>query len=409
MLCEIALDPRVELHNMNRSDLYDAFVHQILARELAKPARYQYFGVDIRRKFNRSVAWWLWEKGGASTSTLADLPGSICTTSVGKVSHSFDLEGLKRELVAGCLVEKLGGGVFFPHRSIQEFLVSEYFWDEILPTGMLNFDAIIATCTPDVTEFLVGRIEQERRAGSNLSAKVTNLLNSLQQIQARKVSKAQVWPFYVICRASGAVIKPNVEGSPLRFMLGFFVANDEITFEIKKPKSRKYMVDSLRNLSRPGDLTVQTVVSLWCQVVLSNEKTLKDDVVNFLFNLVALNELVAVIEQSLKSEGKLYFSRWQLPFKLWLFFRCVCVRFVNDELSMIFDASEMLSVVKESRSPDFEDIGWTKGVALDRAVLRCSVESVCKRLYDERADSPSAKKVARFFKDEAINRRVTTI
>src|ERR1700757_1196656 len=75
-----------------------------------------------RRKFNRSVAWWLWQQGGASTSVFHDLPVEMCKAAVVGIRHEFDIEGLKRELVAGCLVEKGGGTIYFAHRSIQEFL-----------------------------------------------------------------------------------------------------------------------------------------------------------------------------------------------------------------------------------------------------------------------------------------------
>lgn len=127
MLCQVATQDSVNLKQLTRFDLYDLFVHHLLDRETRKKVRYDGFDLDCRRYFNGAIAWWLWALGGASTTTLADIPDNLLKESTKGIQHSFAEPELRRELAAGLLVEKREGEViYFAHRSIQEFLVAEH-------------------------------------------------------------------------------------------------------------------------------------------------------------------------------------------------------------------------------------------------------------------------------------------
>jgi len=157
MLCQVALDPAADLEGIDEFRLYDSFITLLLQREVAKPGRYPRFDIAHRRRFNGAVSWWLMTHGGASSTTLLDVPDHLCRAAVHDTSHDLDREGLKRELVAGCLIEKGGSTVYFGHRSTQEFLAAEHLFETAMLTrGDHARDPVSEVCahaTPEVAEF----------------------------------------------------------------------------------------------------------------------------------------------------------------------------------------------------------------------------------------------------------------
>jgi hypothetical protein len=165
MLCEIATQPEISLSGLSKYRLYDLFIHYLLEREVEKRGRYPGFDISTRRRFNTALAWWLWERGLASTTSFADIPDELCDAAVKDNAHEFDALGLRRELIAGCLVDKGGDAIFFSHRSIQEFLVSEHLIETDLlaktskeheKTGSLRL--VIDNLNPEIIDFILGRL-----------------------------------------------------------------------------------------------------------------------------------------------------------------------------------------------------------------------------------------------------------
>jgi hypothetical protein len=160
MLCQIATDPATTLTGLSKYRLFDLFVHFLLEREVKKRGRDPRLSLDVRRKFNRSLALWLWSQGGVSTVTLASVPAEICRSATSGVRHDYDDAGLRKELTAGCLVEKgATGTIYFGHRSLQEFLVAE----ELIETNYSKVSVedkgaalwTLALITPEVGSFIV--------------------------------------------------------------------------------------------------------------------------------------------------------------------------------------------------------------------------------------------------------------
>lgn len=160
MLCQIATERENSLDDIDEFTLYDKFVTHLLSREIEKKGRYPGFGIEHRRRFNAAVSWWLMTHGGASTTTIEDVPDDLFRGAVHDVSHHFDLIGLKQELIAGCLVEKVGGTVYFGHRSIQEFLAAEHLYRSrfLADSGRLNLNNVVLQvsnhASPEVAYFL---------------------------------------------------------------------------------------------------------------------------------------------------------------------------------------------------------------------------------------------------------------
>lgn len=167
MLCQIAVQPDQLRPDMSVYELFDSFLHLLIHRELEKRGRDSSFPSDVRRRFNAHLAWWLWEMGGASTTTLADIPQSICDAATRDLRHSLDREETRRELIQGCLVEKGVNTIYF-HRSLQEFLAAEYLieTDLLKRSGAPNrLFTLTSSITPEVIEFVVAgaNISKERR------------------------------------------------------------------------------------------------------------------------------------------------------------------------------------------------------------------------------------------------------
>ncbi|WP_248914718.1 NACHT domain-containing protein [Pseudomonas moorei] len=124
MLADIAADPGNRLWSYSRFELYEIFLNHIIDREMQKPSRHV-FTVDERREFIQSVAWWLWSGSSLSGFDSGDIPRSLLHPySIGKDVPQKDI---LRDLVSGSILEvKQAGKFYFPHRSYQEFLVSEH-------------------------------------------------------------------------------------------------------------------------------------------------------------------------------------------------------------------------------------------------------------------------------------------
>ena len=142
MLAEVAADPDADLSDISRFTLYELFIKSILRREEEKAAR-RHLGTAQRIHFMRLLAWWLWTVKKTRTFTAHEIPLEIIQKfQIPNVS----LEGLRRELLIGSvleeknigyfLAEKDAGIFYFPHTSFTEFLVADY----IMSTDFLNID-----------------------------------------------------------------------------------------------------------------------------------------------------------------------------------------------------------------------------------------------------------------------------
>lgn len=159
MLAEIACDPSADIKGISRFQLYNHFIHELSQREVNKPGRRRAYGLEDRRHFACELAWFLWTAPRAALGCRIDeLPDRLFERF--KTDDFSDLPSIKRELLSGSILEEKSGGVFYiPHRSFQEFLVSEYLWDLGIDRKKLaNFAAHI---TPEVIEFIEDRDDNE--------------------------------------------------------------------------------------------------------------------------------------------------------------------------------------------------------------------------------------------------------
>jgi len=110
------------LADLTVRELYTFFVDLLIRRESEKPARIR-LTEDTRKRFMQNIAFCIWHKGTMDMG-FEDIPDAC----FGVTDTSLDrLESVKRDLLSGAFVEvKYPNSVFFPHRSVQEYLVAEF-------------------------------------------------------------------------------------------------------------------------------------------------------------------------------------------------------------------------------------------------------------------------------------------
>jgi hypothetical protein len=139
-----------DISELTLATLYSLFINMVIEREQEKVTRRR-FDVRARRDFARELAFWLWTSRAASMSVDASrIPQSLFPPPKG--DDTF--EGVRRDMVSACFLDrKLGGALYFPHRSFQEFLVAERV---VLDVRQANVDIpqLSAAVTPEVAEFV---------------------------------------------------------------------------------------------------------------------------------------------------------------------------------------------------------------------------------------------------------------
>jgi hypothetical protein len=248
MLCQIATDPNQSLTDLSKYRLFDRFVHFLIDREVNKRGRDPHFSLEVRRNFNRALAYWLWEQGGVSTVTLASVPADICREASADVRHDYDDTALRKELTAGCLIEKgVTGTIYFGHRSLQEFLVAEH----LIATdfgGVAHEDKsaaiwTLALVTPEVGSFIVEAIKSSPQA----SQTVLPWFDILKDLKRRDMPRAGMRFFVELYEHFNDVL--TRVNDPWFVWLRYFAANKAVEFAPKSPAATGQLAASLRFLA----------------------------------------------------------------------------------------------------------------------------------------------------------------
>lgn len=257
MLCEIAAHPDQLRTDMSVYELFDSFVHYLLLRELEKRGRDKDFPIKVRRRFNASLAWWLWERGGASTTTLNDIPQSLCDEAARDISHSLQKEEMRRELIQGCLIEKGAQTIYF-HRSIQEFLAAEH----LIETDLLQrgghganwLQTLTSAVTPEVIEFVVAgaNVNTERRE------RALKWFDALSGARAYRVPLPGFDLFIQLAKAVDGTL-PALPDSPWLVWLAFFLRTGAKDFAHRGRNTFNVLADMLI-AARNADREVQAAI-----------------------------------------------------------------------------------------------------------------------------------------------------
>ncbi|UPQ83031.1 NACHT domain-containing protein [Pseudomonas knackmussii] len=150
MLAEIASEPKQLLESYSRYGLYKHFMDCIIEREIFKKSR-KVFSSDVRRSFIRELAWWMWCSGGNSGLSLSEIPSWLIDKY--RDGKQVEREAALRDLISGSVLEtKMADKFYFPHRSYQEFLVSEYIIN--LSPDIKAIDKIKSAINREIVDFI---------------------------------------------------------------------------------------------------------------------------------------------------------------------------------------------------------------------------------------------------------------
>ena len=157
MIANILPEWHEPINNLTKSLLFDYFINLIIRRENKKNARSRISNND-RRFFARELAWHLWNSNRTDYIRTDDIPLSIINDIK---SSTANIDSKKRELVVGSSLEfKPPDLLYFPHRSIQEFLVSEKMIEE-LNKKTISLIELETKTNNEIKDFISGLITSD--------------------------------------------------------------------------------------------------------------------------------------------------------------------------------------------------------------------------------------------------------
>ncbi len=197
------------LGDLTVRELYTFFVDVLIRREAEKPARMK-LNEDNRKGFLQNLAFCMWYNGSPDLS-VEELPNAcFCLEDY----LPGQLDAIKRDLISGAFVEvKYPGSLFFPHRSVQEYLVAEfllsYFRRERNTLNVIssinvscNFQFIDDRVSPEIFDFMLAAAgDIELKGAYNLITKHSGTL-SLKSLSLFFVGKKP--PVFLIKAAEEA-------------------------------------------------------------------------------------------------------------------------------------------------------------------------------------------------------------
>ena len=264
MLCDIASRPEAALSGLTKHGLYDQFVHYLVDREVSKRDGAVHFGIEVRRRFNAMVAWWLWCRDQRITTTLEEIPQSLVEKAAGRAVGELRGEDLRRALVVGCLVEKGGDHFYFSHRSVQEFLVAEHLATTDLLAAEAEAEAdeslrLLALVTADIQGFLAERLAMPD--GQTMAERWLKALPRLQSLAMEPGILGLFMRAYQVAPAGGAAAWA---GGPWGLFLRYFAANDACAFAPKTPLAFQVLMEARALLRRQQSHAAHAAALLLC-------------------------------------------------------------------------------------------------------------------------------------------------
>lgn len=326
MLCQIAVQPDQLRPDMSVYELFDSFVHLLIHRELEKRGRDRSFPVEARRRFNAHLAWWLWEKGGTSTTTLADIPQSICDAATKDLSHSLSREETRRELIQGCLVEKGVSTIYF-HRSLQEFLAAEHLivTDLLKGAGSSNWlREVTAAVTPEVIEFVVAgaNVSEERRD------RAIGWLRQLGEAPADRVDIPGFDLFTQLARSLNVSIKNPME-SPWLTWLAFFQRTGARDFAYRGQNTFPVLADLLAAARGSSREAQAATIYLLCRV--TSHRGENQGFATALAAMVPVGTLMEAVDNARAKKSEKQIILQGEDFMLWALLRAWQVERTDDD------------------------------------------------------------------------------
>lgn len=315
MLCEIAILSNQLRADMSVYELFDSFVHYLLEREVKKKGRNSQFPIAVRRTFNAGLAWWLWQLGGFSTTTLADIPQVICDDATADITHSLPKEEMRRELIQGCLVEKGSNTIYF-HRSIQEFLVAEHLITQDLLQNSLAksewLSEVTKNITPEVIEFIVaGATATPERLNST-----KQWISLLSNATGDRIPFGGFSLFNELARHISLTIT-DAQHSAWLIWLRFFTSSGADRFGQRRANTYNILSDLITNYGTYTAEVQAAVVYAVARVLQASKAIERNDIAFLIASLLPMQEFVAAVEAAREKRSNRLVISQDDSFFLW--------------------------------------------------------------------------------------------
>lgn len=403
MLCEIAVQPDQLRADMSVYELFDSFVHYLLHREIEKNGRDSDFPIEVRRRFNAGLAWWLWERGGASTTTLADIPQSVCDAATRNLRHSLGREEMRRELIQGCLVEKGINTIYF-HRSLQEFLAAEHLIEtDLLQRGGSSdwLSEVTAAVTPEVIEFAV--------AGAGVSSarrdRALQWLEALGKANGVRVSLPGFDLFVQLAREFDVVIDDPF-GSPWLIWLSFLQKTGARDFSHRGRNTFPVLADLLiGSRNRPKEAQAAVLYAL-ARTLFHPAQGSDPALTTALAAMIPVGRLKDVVEQASYKKSERQIIRESDDFTLWALLRSWTIEQEADGQVLKVDLSRLhhdaLTVLP---------VGFGSDADETITVVTVSVQAIYRALANLKPEVSERfiEGLRPFFNDPAVRRAISPI
>ncbi len=219
MLFEVLPAYKGNISDLTVRELYFYFVELLVEREAEKPARKR-FSAARRRDFLRALAFYMWLKSTPKLP-MEEIPvEDFCTTS--EINELTNLDDVRRDLTTGAFLEvRYPEQVFFPHRSIQEYLLSEFLIGYLREEeacrrfaqaiyGDITLPFIDERASPEVIDFMVASMGDNDRINclyhlqdihQALTLRVLRLWTSsptIWSVLRDRAEDGEMWPFALL-------------------------------------------------------------------------------------------------------------------------------------------------------------------------------------------------------------------
>ena len=323
MLCQIATDPDIILTELSQFGLFDRFVHFLLDREVKKNGRDPRFSLEARRRFNRALAYWLWAHGGVSTVTIASIPSTICNAAAAGISHDYDDQALRKELVAGCLIEKgETGTIYFGHRSLQEFLVAEeLIHSDVLQNIGENKNAALTALdliTHEIGAFILEAVKNSGAVREVVGKWFDVLVGLRHKAISRQAVRFFVDAFPLYTDGSG---KSLVEiDDAWSVWINYFSANGGVEFKVRTNSASRVLDQYLRKMRSASRDEQAATISLLADVLqwpANNRETLAQQFIGVWLDADSLRQ--ALSDSRKQSNNEHLYITVENDLRLWSF------------------------------------------------------------------------------------------
>jgi hypothetical protein len=231
MLATVLPQWKQSIDKLSRTLLYDHFIDQLIRREQKKGARGGIMPA-VRRQFACELAYHLWNRTGQRYIRADDIPVELLqTVSKGQSKHSVLST---RELLVGSALDVKPPDLFyFPHRSIQEYLVAERL-SELIGRRRPPVDELASVLSPEVRDFLQGIVSAASfeqwlflldRVRGELPVEIQELAFSFSTVINNHIARIEkfegmvsAWPGLFLLRVRGeAMTRPSSHYTRIEF------------------------------------------------------------------------------------------------------------------------------------------------------------------------------------------------